>query len=186
MHTHALELAHVRKRLLEQLSPIPGRLADPASQPTGIPGVERPLELLDATPVLSEGRAKLARVVHEDVDPDARVRAGNARHVAQRAPGSRQRLVSVDTQRTGVVEHDVGKRVWKVARQRQETVMGLGIDGHRNGAERGHEPVQDAVTLGLGLGEGSEEPRRSLEELSAGVARPPSYRTADRMAADEA
>jgi hypothetical protein len=186
MHTHALELAHVRKRLLEELPPIPGRLADPASQPTGIPGVERPLELLDATPVLGESRAKLTRVVHEDVDPDARVRAGNARHVAQRAPGCRQRLVPVDTQRPGVVEHDVGKRVWKVARQRQKPVMGLGIDGHRDSAQRGHEPVQQPVTLGLRLGDGSEEPRRSLEELGAGVARPPSFRTANRMAADEA
>ena len=50
-------------------------------------------------------------VVEEDVDPDARVRAGDAGHVAQRAAGVRERLVPVDRRRAGLVDDHVREHV---------------------------------------------------------------------------
>jgi hypothetical protein len=44
--------------------------------------------------------------------------------------------VAFDSRRSGLVHEQVGERVRQVARQRDEPVMGLGIDGDGDGAER--------------------------------------------------
>src|SRR5256885_3811797 len=51
----------------------------------------------DAPPMLRESSGKRLGVVEEDVDPDARVGARNARHVPQGSARGGQRLVPVDT-----------------------------------------------------------------------------------------
>ena len=77
--------------------PVARRLADPAGEEACIALLERGFNLLDQAPLLRERSADRTGVVEEDVDPDARVRARDARHVAeQRAAGVRERLVPVD------------------------------------------------------------------------------------------
>ena len=112
--------------------------------------VERRLELLDPAAVLAErGHDRLA-VVEEDVDPDPRVRAGDAGHVAQRAARRLQRVVAVDARRAGLVEEHVRERVRQVARDGDEAVVRAGVDRDRPGAERGDEPVHRAQQLRAG------------------------------------
>ena len=60
------------------------------------------------------------------------------------------------------------------------------VDGHGDGAQRGDEPVQEAVALRLGLGDGRQEPRRAVEELLAPARGAARLRAAHRVAADEA
>ena len=56
MHLEPLERAGVRVGLLEQAAAVSGRLADPAGEEARVALLERPLELLDAPPVLGERR----------------------------------------------------------------------------------------------------------------------------------
>ena len=162
------------------------RLADPARQPARVAAPERLLELLDPAAVLAERRPELVGVLEEDVDPDARVRAGHPRHVAQRPAGRGQRLVAVDAHGAGVVQDDVGEGVRQVAREREETVVRGRVDRDRHRAQGRDEPVQQAVALGLGLGDRRQEPGRAREELVAAVHRAARLRAADGVAADEA
>ena len=64
-----------------------------------------------------------APVVEEDVDPDRRVGAGDACHVAQRPTRGRKRIVSVDPLLACLVRDEVGERVRQMARQRDEPVV---------------------------------------------------------------
>ena len=105
MHLDAVEL--LRQPVvgrLEQAAAVTGGLADPAGEKARVPGLERPLELLDAAAVLAQRRAQRPAVVEEDVDPDPRVRTGHARHVAERAADRRERVVAVDAVRAGLVQ----------------------------------------------------------------------------------
>ena len=99
VHAQPLELARVAVGGLEQPPPVRRGLADPAREEAGVAGRERRLDLLDAAPVLGERRGERDAVLEEDVDPDARVRAGDAGHVAQRAARGRERLVAFDRAR---------------------------------------------------------------------------------------
>jgi len=76
--------------------------------------------------VLAERGAEGFGVVDEDVDPDARIRAGHAGHVPQRAAGREERIVPVDARCTGLVDEQVRERVGKVAREGHEPVVGIG------------------------------------------------------------
>ena len=96
VHAQPLQRAGVGVRGLEQPAPVRRRLADPAREEAGVAGRERGLELLDAAPVLGERRGERGAVLEEDVDPDARVRARDAGHVAQRAAGRGERVVALD------------------------------------------------------------------------------------------
>ncbi len=125
-------------------------------------------------------------VVEEDVDPDPRVGAGDARHVAQRATRRVERLVPVDARRSRLVDEQIGKRVREVARQRDQAVVSVGVDRDGDGADRSDERMQRAVALGVGLRDRGEEPGRAVEELGARVGRPARFGPADRMATDEA
>src|SRR2546429_438389 len=87
------------------------RLAVPAREEPGAPGGDRALQLLHAPPVLAERLAERTRVLEEDVDPDPRVRAGDAGHVAQRPARRRERLVALDAARAGLVDEHVRQRV---------------------------------------------------------------------------
>ena len=93
-------------------------------------------------------RERLA-VVEEDVDPDARVRAGHARHVAERAADRRERVVPVDARLAGLHDEQVRERVRQVARDGEQAVVHAGVDRDRRGAERGQQAVQVAQALGL-------------------------------------
>ena len=84
-----LQRARVGVGAGEHAPPVAARLADPAGEEAGVAARERRLDLLDAAAVLGERGGERLAVVEEDVDPDARVRAGDARHVAQRAAGGR-------------------------------------------------------------------------------------------------
>ena len=162
-----------------------GSLGDPARELPTVLGHERGLELLDPAPVLAERGHDRVAVVEEDVDPDARVRAGDARHVAQRAARRLQRIVAVDARRAGLVEQHVGERVRHVARDRDEPVVRAGVDRDRPRAERGDESVHGAEQLRAGGRGRRQEPGRALEELGVrplGAAR---LGAADRMPADE-
>ena len=136
MHAQALQRAGIRVLALEHAAPVRRRLADPAGEEAGVALLERGLDLLDPAPVLGERAADRVGVVEVDVDPDARVRAGDARHVAQRAAGVRERLVAVDARGAGLVRDDVREHVRHVARHRDEAVVRVGVDRDRRRAER--------------------------------------------------
>ena len=101
--------------------------------------------------MLGELAADALGVVEEDVDPDARVRARDPRHVAQGAAGVRERLVALDARRAGLVRDDVREHVRHVARQRDEPVVRLGVDRDGRRADVGDEAVHEAVPGGIGL-----------------------------------
>ena len=137
VHAQALQRAGVRVLALEHpaaVRPTPRR-----SSARGSP--RRPARAPASTcsmpaAVLGERAADRVGVVEEDVDPDARVRARDARHVAQRAAGVRERLVPLDARRAGLVRDDVREHVRHVARQRDEPVVRVGVDRDRRRAER--------------------------------------------------
>jgi len=131
-----VELARVGVGVRQHPPPVSRGLADPACEEARVARLERGLELLDAAAVLAQRVAQLLCVLEEDVHPDPRVGAGHAGHVPQRPAGDGQRLVAFDSRRSGLVHEQVGERVRQVARQRDEPVMGLGIDGDGDGAER--------------------------------------------------
>ena len=186
VHAEALQLARVVVGRLEQAPPVAGRLADPPREKAGVARGQRGFELLDAATVLRQGLGHRVPVLEEDVDPDPRVGAGHAGHVAQRAAGGCERLVALDPHRAGLVEEDVGERVRQVARDRDEAVVRVGGDRDRDRAERGDEAVEQLVPLGLGARDRGQKPGRALEQLGRrplGAAR---LGAADRVAADEA
>ena len=84
-----------------------------------------------------------------------------------------------------LVEQQIRERVRQVARQREQPVVRVGIDGDRHRSERGDEAVQGAVALGVGGGARGEKPGRSREELRPRVRRPLRLGSRDGMAADE-
>src|SRR6478609_9142376 len=98
-----VQVARVGEGAREHLAAVVGGLADPACEEAAVALLERGLELLDAAAVLGERLPDRAAVLEEDVDPDARVGAGHARHVAQGAAGRRKRLVAFDARRAGLV-----------------------------------------------------------------------------------
>ena len=153
---------------------------DPAGEEAGVGGRERVLELLHAAAVLGERGGERLGVLEEDVDPDARVRAGHAGHVPQRAAGGLQRLVAVDARRACLVQEQVRERVRQVARERDEPVVRLGVDRDRDGAECGDEAVHEAVALRVGRGGRREKPGRALEELGGRTLRAARLEPADR------
>ena len=71
-------------------------------------------------------------------------------------------------------------------RERDQAVVGGGVDGDRVGAERGDEAVQDPVAVGIGAGVRGQKPGRALEEIGAGVLGAVRLGAADRVPADEA
>ena len=135
--------------------------------------------------MLGERLGELGAVVEEDVHPDARVRAGDARHVAQRAARGGERVVPLDPPGAGLVDEQVGEGMRQVARQRDEAVVRGRIDRDRHGAERGDEAVDEPVALRVGAGGRGQEPRRAVEQLGGRVGRAARLAAADRMAADE-
>jgi hypothetical protein len=147
---------------------------------------KRGLDLLDSPAVLGERGADGPRVVEEDVDPDARVRAGDARHVAQGAAGMRERLVPFDAIGARLVDDHVREDVRHVARHRDERVVGDRVDRDRCRAERGDEAVDGAVAVRIGRGERGEEPGGTAEEVGLGRARAVRLEPCDRVPADEA
>jgi hypothetical protein len=86
--------------------------------------------------VLGEPGVQGLAVVEEDVDPDAGVRPGHAGHVAERAADGRERVVPVDAARAGLVDEQVREDVRQVARERDEAVVGAGVDGDGDGCRR--------------------------------------------------
>ena len=126
-------------------------------------------------------------VVEEDVDPDARVRARDARHVAERAAGVRERLVPVDARRARLVDDHVREHVRHVARQRDEPVVRVGVDRDRRRAEVGRRSRARAGgargrCAAIGVRNHVAPSKRSGARV-LGAAR---LGAADRVAADEA
>ena len=116
MHAETLQPARVLVRRGKQAAPVSPCLRDPARQVAGIPCRQRRLELLDTAAMLNQHGAERLAVVEEDVDPDARVRARDPRHVAERAAGRSERIVTLDARRARLVQQDVGQSVREVAR----------------------------------------------------------------------
>src|SRR6476646_10506289 len=101
-----MQRARIRVLPLEHAAAVGRGLSDPAREVAGVALLQRRLHLLDAPAVLRERAADRLCIVEEDVDPDARVRARDARHVAQRAAGMRERLVTLDARFAGLVGND--------------------------------------------------------------------------------
>ena len=118
MDAELLQLAGVGVGINQHPAAVAGRLADPAREKAGVPGIEGALELLDQPAVLGQRLAERGRVLEEDVDPDPRVRSGDAGHVAQRPACGGERLVAVDPTRAGLVHEQVRERVREVAGER--------------------------------------------------------------------
>ena len=125
-------------------------------------------------------------VVDEHVDPHARVRSGDARHVAERAAGVRKRLVALDAGGAGLVDDDVGEHVGQVARERDELVVRGRLDRVREGAELADEAVNEGVALRARLRGRRQEPGRALEEPGGGMRGAVRLLAGDRVPADEA
>jgi hypothetical protein len=73
----------------------------------------------------------------------------------------------------------------QVARQRDEPVVRLRIDGDGNRAKRAHEAVERAVARRIGGGNRRQKPRCAPEQLPARVLGPARLGAAHRMTADE-
>ena len=134
MDANTLQRAGILVRALEQPPAIAGSLADPAGEEPRVSRGERGLDLGDAPAVLGERRRDLLPVVEQNVDPDPRVGAGDARHVAQRSARCRERLVPLDAGVAGLVDEQVGERVRQVARDRDEPIVRSRVDRDRPGA----------------------------------------------------
>jgi hypothetical protein len=136
--------------------------------------------------VLRERVGQRGRVLEEDVDPDARVRARDPGHVAERAARREQRVVPVDHGRARLVDEQVGERVREMAREGDDAVVRVGVDRDRGRAETGDEAVHEPVALDVGGCERGQEPGRAVKELGIRVLGAAGLGAADRMAADEA
>ena len=117
--------------------------------------------------LVRRGQQRLA-VVEEDVDPDARVRAGDARHVAERAADGRERVVAVDACRRRPATRAGSRR--RAAGGSSARRAGRARPGRsRPGARRW--PSTIAVHLGEALRVGvvhrRQEVRGALEQLGA-------------------
>src|SRR5215207_1661431 len=106
MHLDTLQGADVGVRLREQAPAVARRFADPPCEPAGITGLEGALELFDPTPVLGERGAHRLGVLEEDVDPDARVRARDPSHLAERAASGCERFVPVYAHSARLIEDE--------------------------------------------------------------------------------
>ncbi len=135
VHAHAMERSRVLVGGLEQTTPVAARLADPACEEPRVAARERVFELLDAAAVLGERGGQRVAVLEEDVDPDTRVRARDAGHVAKRPACGGERIVPVDSRRAGLVQEDVRERVRQVARHGDETVVRGRVDRERPSSE---------------------------------------------------
>jgi hypothetical protein len=138
-----------------------------------------------ASPVLARRGQQRVAVVEEDVDPDPRVRAGDARHVAERAAGRRQGVVPVDRARARLRREQVRDDVRQMARERDEPVMRDRVDRDRPRADRRHHRVHLREPLRVGVVDRCQEVGRALEQLGAGRRGSARLRSADRVAADE-
>jgi hypothetical protein len=85
-----------------------------------------------------------------------------------------------------LVDEQVRERVRQMARQRDELVVGLGVDRDRRRAECRDEAVNEAVALGVGLRGRGQEPGRAVEEIDRRVGGAVRLRAGYRMAADKA
>ena len=164
---------------------MPG-LRDPAREEARVAALERCEHLVREPAVLADRRGQRLAVVEEDVDPDAGVRAGHAGHVAEAASARGERVVSVDAPRARLVDEQVGDHVGQVARQREQPVVGAGVDGDGLGAERGDERVQVAVARRVRVGDRGQEPGRADEQVDHRVLGAAHLAAAHGMAADEA
>ena len=93
--------------------------------------------------------------------------------------------MSVDPRRAGVVRDDVREHVGCVARQRDQPVVGLGVDRDGCRAQLDDEPVQQTVALRIGVGGRCEEPGGAVEQAGARVLGAARFRAADRVSTDE-
>ncbi len=159
VHAHAIELLGLgRVRGLQQPPAVAGGLGDPARHKPCVLALQRAHQLIDPAVMLAQSVQQRAAVVEEDVHPDARVRAGH--------------------------EH-VGQGVRQVAGQRDQPIVGIGIDRDRASSQRADERVQASVGDRVGLGNRCQEPGRSIEQLRPRVGHATGLRAADRVAADE-
>ena len=186
VHPQPLERTGIVVRGRKHPATLAAGLADPAGDESRVAVAQRRLELLDPPPMLRERAEQRLAVVEEDVDPDARVGAGDPRHVAERATRRLQRIVTVDARLARLVQQGVRERVREVAGERDEPVVRAGIDRDRLCTEARDEGVERAEPLRRRRGDRREEPGRALEELGGRTARPPGLGAADRMTADEA
>ncbi len=178
--------ARVDERRLEQAAPMAARLADPAREETRVAARERLLDLLEQPALLGERGPERLAVVEEDVDPDPRVRAADARHVPERAARRLQWVVPVDPRGARLVEEDVRQHVRQVAGDRDETIVGIGADRDGTRAERRDEPVHEPKPVRLRRRGRREKPRGAVEEVCRRTLGPPRLGAADRVPADEA
>jgi hypothetical protein len=93
--------------------------------------------------------------------------------------------VALDPAGPRLVDEQIGERVRKVARQRDQPVMALRVDRDRHGTERGDEPVDEPVALRVGRRDRRQEPGRAVEEIRARMRRAVRLAPADRMPSDE-
>ena len=168
-----------RRRRWALASPIQ-RARKPASPPASAC-----LDLLEQPALLGERRPERLAVVEEDVDPDPRVGAADARHVPERAARCLQRVVPVDPCGARLVEEDVREHVRQVARHRDEAVVGIRADRDGSRAERRDEPVHEPEAVRLRRRGRREEPRRAVEEVRRRALGPTRLGAADRVPADE-
>ena len=173
--------------LLQHPPAVARRLADPARQEARVAGVERRDRPRPAAGGARAARPAAASRFSRKMSTQMRAFApGDAGHVAERAADRGQRVVPVDPAGAGLGDQQVREHVRQVARQRQQPVVGAGVDRHRRRAERGDEGVQVAVALRVGLGDRGEEPGRAVEQVAAGVLGAAQLEPGTRVPADEA
>ena len=93
--------------------------------------------------------------------------------------------MAVDATRAGLVRKQVRERVRQMARERDEAVVGAGVDRDGDRPETAHEAVHVAKAGRVGVGDGGQEPGRTHEQVRARVRRPARLEPAHGMTADE-
>ncbi len=131
---------------------------------------------------LGQRRRDEVAVGDEDVRPDGRIRAGDARHLAQRRAGVAEGVLA----RPGGGAHEqVRERVRQVARHRQKPVVLGRIELHRPRAKRGDEALHDLHPRRLGHRRRGQEPDRAVEEVGARARGTAGRAAGERVAGDE-
>ena len=183
-HADPVQLRRVGAvRVLEHARARGRRLADPGLDRVALAVAQRALDLGELGAQLGQGGGDEIAVVDEDVRPDGRVRAGDARHLAQRRARVAERVLAGAR---GRAHEQVRERVREMARDREQAVVLGRVEPHGARADRRDEALDEIDARVVRDGRRGEEPDGAVEEIGARASGAAGCAACEGMACDEA
>ena len=137
---------------------------------------ERVADLLEAGDRLLDLLRESVAIGEVDIGPDRARGSRDAGRVAEARTGRWKPLIA-GRKGFGRLRHEhIGKHVRKVRDGREDPVVCIRIDRGRPSTEAAEQPVKPLVEQSRRAGARGQVPRRSLEQVGAGVARRPNSR----------